>query len=196
MKNLKNLLLAGAVVAAATTFVNCTGAQPQPVAECVVQGAQGIKIAFVDIDSLLTNYELSKNINKEMLRKEENMRMTLSEKARDIQADIDDFQRKIQNNVYATQKRAEDEQNRILKRREDYDRLSERLAGELATESQKNNVILHDSINAFLKDYNSKKGYDLIISRVGDNLLYANSALDITEAVIKGLNERYKGEEN
>ncbi len=192
MKNLKNLLLAGAVVAAATTFVNCTGAQPQPVAECVVQGAQGIKIAFVDIDSLLTNYELSKNINKEMLRKEENMRMTLSEKARDIQADIDDFQRKIQNNVYATQKRAEDEQNRILKRREDYDRLSERLAGELATESQKNNVILHDSINAFLKDYNSKKGYDLIISRVGDNLLYANSALDITSEVIKGLNERYQ----
>ena len=192
MKNLKNLLLAGAVVAAATTFVNCTGAQPQPVAECVVQGAQGIKIAFVDIDSLLTNYELSKNINKEMLRKEENMRMTLSEKARDIQADIDDFQRKIQNNVYATQKRAEDEQNRILKRREDYDRLSERLAGELATESQKNKVILHDSINAFLKDYNSKKGYDLIISRVGDNLLYANSALDITSEVIKGLNERYQ----
>lgn len=192
MKNFKNLLLVSAAFVAIATFVNCIGKESQPVAECVTQGAQGIKIAFVDIDSLLTNYELSKNINKEMLRKEENMRMTLSEKARDIQADIDDFQRKIQNNVYATQKRAEDEQNRILKRREDYDRLSERLASELATETQKNNVILHDSINAFLKDYNSKKGYDLIISRVGDNLLYANSALDITNEVIKGLNERYQ----
>lgn len=126
-----------------------------------------------------------------MLRKEENMRMTLSEKAKDIQADIEDFQRKLENNVYATQRRAEEEQNRIIKRREDYEKLSERLAAELATESQKNNIILRDSINSFLNEYNKEMGYDLIISRVGDNLLYANQALDITKEVISGLNKRY-----
>ena len=126
-----------------------------------------------------------------MLRKEENMRMTLSEKAKDIQADIEDFQRKLENNVYATQRRAEEEQNRIIKRREDYEKLSERLAAELATESQKNNIILRDSINSFLNEYNKEMGYDLIISRVGDNLLYANQALDITKEFISGLNKRY-----
>ena len=109
--------------------------------------------------------------------------------------DIDDFQQKLENNVYATQKRAEEEQNRILKKRESYERLSERLASELAAESQKNNVILRDSINSYLKEYNATQGYDLIISRVGDNLLYANEALDITKEVIKGLNDRYKAEE-
>ena len=193
MKNLNKIVIYTTAIAAILLFAQCTKECKQEApAQTAGANTNGIKIAFVDIDSLLTNYELSITINKEMLRKEENMRMTLSEKAKDIQADIEDFQRKIENNVYATQKRAEEEQARILKRREDYDRLSERLTGELATESQKNNVILRDSINAYLKDYNKEQGYDLIISRVGDNLLYANEALDITKDVIDGLNERYK----
>ena len=110
----------------------------------------GLKIAFVDIDSLLSKYEFSIALNKEMLRGEEDMRMKLSEKAKALQADYADFERKLQNNV-----------------------------------------TLHDSINSFLKAYNAEKGYDLIISRVGDNLLFANKALDITEEVINGLNARY-----
>ena len=190
----KFVYLSFAAIAAMLVFTQCNNEQPQ--AQKPVQvgcdGVKGIKIAFVDIDSLLNNYEFSITINKEMLRKEENMRLTLSEKARDLQQDIDEFQRKLENNVFATQARAEEEQNRILKKRESYERLSERLASELAAESQKNNVILRDSINSYLKEYNATQGYDLIISRVGDNLLYANEALDITKEVIKGLNDRYK----
>lgn len=193
----KFVYLSFAAIAAMLVFTQCNNEQPQ--AQKPVQvgcdGVKGIKIAFVDIDSLLNNYEFSITINKEMLRKEENMRLTLSEKARDLQQDIDEFQRKLENNVFATQARAEEEQNRILKKRESYERLSERLASELAAESQKNNVILRDSINSYLKEYNATQGYDLIISRVGDNLLYANEALDITKEVIKGLNNRYKAEE-
>ena len=192
----KFVYLSFAAIAAMLVFTQCNNEQPQ--AQKPVQvgcdGVKGIKIAFVDIDSLLNNYEFSITINKEMLRKEENMRLTLSEKARDLQQDIDEFQRKLENNVFATQARAEEEQNRILKKRESYERLSERLASELAAESQKNNVILRDSINSYLKEYNATQGYDLIISRVGDNLLYANEALDITKEVINGLNDRYKAE--
>ncbi len=152
---------------------------------------KNIKIAFVDIDSLLSKYEFSIVLNKEMLRKEEDMRMKLSEKAKALQADYDDFQRKLQNNVYATRERAEEEQARILKQKDALDKLEQRLVSELSAESQKNNITLHDSINSFLKAYNVEKQFDLIISRVGDNLLYANDALNITDEVINGLNARY-----
>lgn len=153
--------------------------------------AKSIKIAFVDIDSLLAKYEFSIILNKEMLRKEEDMRMKLSEKAKALQADYDDFQKKLQNNVYATRERAEEEQARILKQKDALEKLEQRLIGELSAESQKNNITLHDSINSFLKSYNAEKKFDLILSRVGDNLLYANDALNITEEVINGLNARY-----
>ena len=155
---------------------------------------KSIKIAFVDIDSLLAKYEFSIIVNKEMLRKEEDMRMKLAEKAKALQADYDDFQRKLQNNVYATRERAEEEQARILKQKDALEKLEQRLIGELSAESQKNNITLHDSINSFLKAYNADKKFDLILSRVGDNLLYANDALNITEEVINGLNARYTPE--
>lgn len=193
MKFITKLGFVAATLATIITFTQCKNEQPQSTpAPVATESVQGIKIAFVDIDSLLINYEFSKDINKEMLRKEENMRMTLSEKAKDIQADIDDFTRKIKNNVYATQQRAEEEQARIMKREEAYNKLTERLTSELAAENQKNNIILRDSINAFIKEYNKEKGFDLIISRLGDNLLYANEALNITNEVIEGLNKRYK----
>ena len=152
---------------------------------------KSIKIAFVDIDSLLSKYEFSIILNKEMLRKEEDMRMKLSEKAKTLQADYDDFQRKLQNNVYATRERAEEEQARILKQKDALEKLEQRLIGELSAESQKNTNTLHDSINSFLKAYNAEKKFDLILSRVGDNILFANDALNITEEVINGLNARY-----
>ena len=112
-----------------------------------------------------------------------------------IQADMEDFQRKVENNVYATRQRAEEEQARIIKSQEEYARLEQRLVNELSAEEQKNNIALRDSINNFLTEYNKAHGYDLILSKMADNILLANEALDITKEVIEGLNERYQGSE-
>jgi outer membrane protein len=106
-----------------------------------------------------------------------------------------DFQKKLENNVFATRERAESEQARIIKRQEEYARLEQRLAGEIAAEEQKNSIALRDSINNFMKEYNATHGYDIILSRMGENILFANEALDITKEVIDGLNNRYKDAE-
>ncbi|MBQ6694256.1 MAG: OmpH family outer membrane protein [Bacteroidaceae bacterium] len=189
----------GAALAAMFVFIQCTGTQenkPEQAAPSTAQTqTEGIKIAYVNIDSLLNNYKFSVTLRNEMLRKGENMRMTLAEKAKAIQADMEDFQRKVENNVYATRQRAEEEQARILKSQEEYGRLEQRLVGELSAEENKNNITLRDSINNFLKDYNKAKGYDLILSRMADNILLANESLDITKEVIDGLNERYSGKD-
>ena len=197
MKKTNGFRIALFAFAAMLFFTQCAKEQSAPQsntgdtnATTAVAG-KNIKIAFVDIDSLLAKYEFSIILNKEMLRKEEDMRMKLSEKAKALQADYDDFQRKLQNNVYATRERAEEEQARIMKQKDALDKLEQRLIGELSAESQKNNITLHDSINSFLRAYNAEKKFDLILSRVGDNLLYANDALIITEEVINGLNARY-----
>ena len=189
-------VLAAAALFAAFTFTQCTNGEAQPAQvaqQAAVAPAGGLKVVYVDIDSLLNNYDFSITLRNEMLRKTENIRMTLSEKAKAIQADMADFQSKLENNVYSTRQRAEDEQARIIKSQEDYARLEQRLAAELTAEEQKNNIALRDSINNFLKDYNATRGYDLILSRMADNILFANEALDVTNEVIKGLNERYKG---
>ena len=63
---------------------------------------------------------------------------------------------------------------------------------EFANEQAKYNNQLRDSLQAFLKEYNKTKKFDIIISKAGDNLLYANPKYDITNDVVKGLNKRYK----
>ena len=48
---------------------------------------------------------------------------------------------------------------------------------------------VNDSIEAFIKDYNAKKGYDAILFKAAT--LYINPDLDITSEVVEGLNARY-----
>lgn len=176
------------------TFTQCNNA-PQQAAPVVVpiacDSTPALKIAYVDIDTLLTNYKLWIQLNEEMIRKEENIRATLNEKAKKLQADYEEFERKLNNNAFATRERAESEQNRILKQREDLESLQERLGNELAIENNKNNVLFRDSINAFINAYNKVKGYNVILSRIGDNILYIDSDMNITQEIIDGLNARY-----
>lgn len=176
------------------TFTQCTNTPQQtPVVTPVVcDTTPTLKIAYVDIDTLLTNYKLWIELNEEMIRKEENIRTTLNEKAKDLQADFEEFERKLNNNGFVTRERAESEQNRILKKRQDLEQLQERLSNELAIENNKNNVLFRDSINAFINDYNKVKGYNVILSRIGDNILYIDSDMNITQEIIDGLNARYE----
>ncbi len=198
MKRFKFTAIAAAT-ATILLFAQCANNQPNqaapaatPATTTAVEG--GIKVAYVDVDSLLNNYKFSVKLRNEMLRKGENMRMTLSEKGKALQADAEDFRRKVENNVYATRQRAEEEQARILKSQEDLARLEQRLVNELSAEDQKNNLALRDSINNFLKEYNKTHGYDLILSKMADNILLGSESLDITKEVIDGLNNRYKEE--
>ena len=150
-----------------------------------------LKIAYVEIDSLLNNYNLCKDLNEAMIKKQENVEVTLKEKMKSLDNEMRDFERKYQNHVF-TPERAQQEQNRLIKKRQDLEALHQRLMGELQQESDKNNIQLRDSINAYLKEYNKTKGYNLIINNTGfNNLLYADPALNITQEVIDGLNKRY-----
>lgn len=177
------------------TFTQCNNAPQQTVvasAPIACDSTPALKIAYVDIDTLLTNYKLWIQLNEEMIRKEENIRTTLNEKAKDLQADFEEFERKLNNNGFATRERAESEQSRILKKRQDLEDLQERLSNELAIENNKNNILFRDSINAFVNEYNKVKGYNVILSRLGDNILYIDSDMNITQEIIDGLNARYE----
>lgn len=161
-------------------------------APAAVSGPANMKIAYVEIDSLLTKYRFWNDLNEMMIKKEENIRTTLNEKAKDLDSEMREFQRKLENNGFASRERAEQENLRISQKQRDLQQLQEKLSNELQSENQKNSLQLRDSINSFLKIYNKDKGYSLIISNTGfDNLLYADPAFNITNEIVEGLNARY-----
>ena len=127
------------------------------------------------------------------------LRAALEERRKEVKrqcmAPYEDFERKYKNNVYSTPERAQQEYNRIVKMEQEIAQFEQSMATEFEKEGTAKNKALRDSINAFIKEYNADKGYDYILTKAGDNFLYANEALDITKEVVDGLNSRYTSPE-
>lgn len=193
----KNLILNGCLaLGMGLMFTQCNGnnaTQTNTVApqNTVAQENGGLKIAYVEVDSLIAKYQFCIEMNEEMVKKEENVRATLNDKGKQLENEQKEFQYKYENNAF-TQNRAQEEYNRLMKKAQELEVLKTRLAEELATENAKNNLQLRDSIDNFLKEYNKDKKYSFIISNAGyDNLLYADPAYNITQEIVDGLNKRY-----
>lgn len=187
---LKNGLAAMAIT---ILFSQCAGqAEKSTSGDSTPQEMSGMKIAYVEIDTLLSKYTFCIELNENMVKKSEDVRLTLNQKAKELDKQKQEFQTKFQNNAYLSQERAQQEYNRIVKLEQDLQAESNKLQSELMSENEKNSLMLRDSINAFLKEYNKTKGYSLIISNTGfDNLLYADSIYNITQEILDGLNARY-----
>ena len=82
-----------------------------------------------------------------------------------------------------------------MKKEQDIVKLEQNLYAEYEKEGIEKNKALRDSINKFIAEYNSEKGYDYILTRIGDNILFANEAYNITQEVVDGLNRKYKSVE-
>ena len=174
---MKNLIMGLAALSCIMMFAQCANKGGQETTTGETSGAlSDMKVAFVEIDTLLAKYNFCIDLNEAMVKKSEQQ----------------EFQTKYQNNAFLSAERAQQEYNRINKLSEDLQTLSDKLQSELAAESEKNNMQLQDSIKNYLKEYNKAKGFALIISNTGmDNLLYADEAMNITQEVLDGLNARY-----
>ena len=193
--NKKTVLKGCAALALGLMMAQCNGNQQTatPAVATTSQGVatNGLKIAYVEVDSLLSSYQLCIDMNQEMVKKEENVRATLNDKGKKLENEQQEFQYKFENNAF-TKARAEEEYARLMKKAQELEELKVQKAEELAIENQKNSLQLRDSINNFIELYTAEKQYDFILSNAGfDNLLYGNPAFNITGEIIEGLNKRY-----
>lgn len=149
-------------------------------------------IAFIDVDSLMSRYEFSKEFTLKMSKKRDDYAATINKKGQALQNAAAEFQRKMQQGEYTSQEQAVKAQNSLQRQQEELQKLQEDLATKFDNEQQAFNEALRDSINNFLLDYNKARKFSMILSKAGDNILYADKSLDITNDVITGLNKRYK----
>ena len=193
--NKKNIFGALALATvAAFAMTSCDKSKCQ-VDEKKVEGKQAVpsdvKIAYVEVDSIMSQYKFCKDYSLILQKKGQNIQNTLAQKQRTLEQAYMNFQQKIQQNAY-TREQAEQIQMSLQKQNSDLQALNQRLSGEFQVETENYNNALRDSIQHFLAVYNKDKKFGLILSKVGDNLLYADKAYDITNEVIAGLNKAYK----
>ena len=152
---------------------------------------QEVKIAYVEVDSLMTQYEFCKEYSLILEKKSQNIQSTLQQKGQALQSAANNFQQKLQQNAY-TREQAEQIQAGLQKQNADLEALQQRLGAEFQEETNKFNAALHDSLQHYITKYNKDKKYTMILSKSGDNILYADKGIDITNEIIAGLNKAYK----
>ncbi len=151
-----------------------------------------LPIAYVNVDSLLMNYNFAKDLNESLLRKEESTRATLNQRQNQISSAAQEFERKLRNNAFLSQERAQQEQERILKMDQEYQQLAERLTQDFMLEQEKLNIQMEDTIKARMVEYNRNRKYEIIFSnRTTSTILFANDKYDITADVVEYLNNKY-----
>ena len=177
---------------AVALMASCNNASPKMDDQPAAASADGLKIAFVEVDSLMTQYDFAKDYSVTLQKKSNNARNTLNQKGNALQAAVNNFQQKLNNNGFQSREQAASVQAAIQRQQNDLQELQARLESELANETAQFNQALRDSLQNFLDAYNKDKKYDMILSKAGDNILLANKKFDITQDVINGLNKRYK----
>lgn len=147
------------------------------------------KIAFVNLDTLENKYEYFKAKKVEFEKRQKGMQDEVERLARNFQNEVAAFQKKAQAGTL-TQAEGEAAQKRLASMQGNLEQRQQSLSEQLMKEQETFNMELQKRLDAFLITYNKEKGYDYILSYIkGGNILYANSALDITDDVIRGMNE-------
>lgn len=190
-KNIFRTLAIAAFAAVAMTSCDKSKSQVDEQAAGSKVAPTETKIAFVEVDSIMTQYKFCKEYSLILQKKGQNIQNTLAQKQQQLEAAAANFQQKVQQNAY-TREQAQGIQAQLQRQSADLQALNQRLSGEFQNETEKYNNALRDSIKHFLTSYNKDKKYSLILSKAGDNILYADKAHDITNEVIAGLNKAYK----
>ena len=193
MKTNSIIACAIAVVAMGFLSTSCANQSQNRVAVANDSTAVGAcDIAFIDVDSIIVNYKLSIELNDAIMKKHANMQTKLERDRKALDKDIETFQDKVQKGIFVTAQRAEEEQQRLVMRQQEFERLYNEYSSQLAVEQQNMNNQLFEKISAYITKYNTPERYKFILTRtIGGSMWYANESFNITNDIIKGLNEEY-----
>ena len=187
-KNFTHVLSAVAVAALMSSCNNQAPKMDAPVESG--EAPAGLRIAYIELDTLTAQYEYAKQTSQELEKKGNNARTTIASKSKQLESNVNNFQSKLQNNGFASREQAENAQAALQREQNNLVALQQRLENELANEQAKFLQAFQDSLDSFLSDYNKDKKYDLILNKAA--ILHADTKYDITSDVVNGMNKRYK----
>jgi|WetSurMetagenome_2_1015567.scaffolds.fasta_scaffold128139_2 outer membrane protein len=154
-------------------------------------GSGNMKVAFINNDSVLANYDLVTKLADELAGKTKRLEGEIASKQKAFEKDAAYFQDQVQKKTLSEQS-AQEIYGQLQQNQQSILELRDRYAAELQQNQIDMNIVVLDSVMNFLKRYNEKYKFDYILGFTkGGNILYANDTLDITKNVIKELNGQY-----
>ena len=148
-----------------------------------------LNIRYVDADSIMAHYKLAQDIAQENQSMMVSYQRLEQQKQNEIQKLGSSIENKRNANGYLSEASFQADVNNLTQKQNEAARLLQGRQEQISRAMADASARLNDSIQNFIKVYNSGKGYDAILMREAG--LYFNPQLDITAEVIEGLNARY-----
>ena len=151
--------------------------------------APALSIRYVDIDSVMATYTLSKELDEQGRKLMLDYQRMENQKQNELQNLAAQIEQKRNNNGYLSQESFDADVNNLNKKQNEAANILRAHQEKVQKQIAEFNRQLTDSIQNFIKDYNATRNYDAILYRASG--LYFNPALEITGEIIEGLNARY-----
>jgi outer membrane protein len=151
-------------------------------------------IYYINFDTVLANYGMYLDMQDQLERMAKTSEAELAAKDKAFQKEVADYQSQMQKGLLLRSEAQEREQQ-LATIQQQLIKLQENLRLDLAEQQLVANRKVLDSIMRFLAEIQNEYGYKIVLgTQFGGGVLYADSELDITQRVIKGLNESYRAE--
>jgi outer membrane protein len=188
-----NLITLAGIIILFILYFSGSGNKNNALSNAIDKANKGaISVAFVNNDSILSNYELVKKMRADLEAKSKRLEGEVAAKQKSFEKDAAYFQEQVSKKAISDQS-AQEIYGQLQQNQQKIYELRDRYAAELQQSEMDMNVALIDSVMNFLKRYNDKYKFDYILGFTkGGNILYANDTLDVTKDVIKQLNIAYQ----
>ena len=191
--NTKTLILATvALLTLGMAGCNNSDSKQNPEAAAPVIAEGGLKIAYVDTDTIMAKYQYAIDLNEELLAYKDQQEKYYQQQMTQFQTDYNNY---LQTGASLTLTQQQAKEAELTQRMEKMSTLEQELMAKVAERQLSENTKLLNAIFAFIREYNAaNQQFDVILRKSFNDtpVLYANPAMDITEEILAGLNEEYK----
>ena len=200
----KNVIIFSiAAFAAALTLSSCNqgsagktgeGSQSDSTAVSSFNG----QIVYYDADRLTAEYDMANDKLSALETKVKGIQNEITRRENNLKAEMNSFNQKLEKGLLMRSV-AEEQGAQLQKKQNDYQAYAMRKQEEIAEEQAVTMRQVYDAINSFIQKFNEEHHYSMILATTSGAqggllsvpVTAADPALDITDEILKGLNEEY-----
>ncbi len=152
----------------------------------------GLTIAYVNTDTLLAKYQYAIDMEQELLAYKDQQEAYGRQQMEKFQ---NDYQEYLKNGASMTLTQQQQKEAELKQRADKMSTLEQELSAKILERQMSENTKLLNAIFAYVREYNAaNQQFDIILRKTFNDspTLYLNPAMDITDEIVKGLNEEYK----
>ena len=184
--------LAGVIALAVLTLTKGSTKKAEPAA--TEANANKGAIVYFNMDRVVAEYDLANDLRSVVETKVNSISQEVTRRQNKLQKDASSFQDKV-NKGLLTQSTAQAQYQKLQEQDASFQNYAAEKQQEIAEEQQVMLNQIFDAIKTFVDEYNETMGYAMILVSQGDILpapvVTGEASLDITDALIEGLNAAY-----